>query len=124
MGNTIISGCMKNVKKAGRNLLIPHKQVYSSSIQRQLKLKLIENKKKILVKKIETAIKELVYSEDEQAQTEVPGYLAEKLNYNYNYLANVFSKITGTTLKSFIISTKVERVKELLIQDEHSIAEI
>jgi AraC-like DNA-binding protein len=99
-------------------------QVYSKSIQKQLKLKLIENKKKVLVKKIETAILELVYSEDEQGQTEVPKYLNEKLNYNYSYLANLFSIIKGITLKTFIITTKIERAKELLIKDEDSIAEI
>ena len=99
-------------------------QVYSRSIQKQLKLKLIENKKKVLVKKIETAIIELVYSTGEQGETEVPKYLSEKLHYNYSYLANLFSIIKGSTLKTFIITTKVERVKELLIKDEYSIAEI
>jgi AraC-like DNA-binding protein len=99
-------------------------QVYSKSIQKQLKLKLIENKKRVLVNKIEVAIIELIYAEGTQEQPEVPKYLSEKLNYNYSYLANLFSIIKGTTLKTFIITTKVERAKELLIKDELSIAEI
>ena len=104
-------------------ILIPAKQVYSRSIQKQLKLKLIENRKKLLVKKIEAAIVDLIYSEDTQ-EREVPEYLSEKLNYNYSYLANLFSIIKGETLKTFIITTKIERVKELIIKDERSIAEI
>ena len=39
-------------------------------------------------------------------------------------MANLFSIIKGTTLKTFIITTKIERAKELLIKDEDSIAEI
>jgi len=88
------------------------------------KAELIVSKKKILVKKIERAIIELIYAMDSRDQVEVPTYLTKKLNYNYNYLANLFSKTKGTTLKAFIITTKVERVKELLIKDELSIAEI
>jgi|ERR1035437_6191304 AraC-like DNA-binding protein len=114
----------RKIKKDRIKRLIPSGQVYSNSIQKQLKLKLIENKKRVLVKKIEAAIIELIYSADELKQAEVPKYLNEKLNYNYNYLSDIFSKIKGTTLKTFIITTKVERVKELLIKDEHSIAEI
>ena len=114
----------REIKKDRIKRLIPFGQIYSNSIQKQLKLKLIENKKRVLVNKIEIAIKELIYSADKQKQIEVPKYLNEKLNYHYNYLSDIFSKIKGTTLKTFIITTKVERAKELLIKDEHSIAEI
>src|ERR1035437_5574957 len=125
MGNNrIIRELKKKVKKAGIKRLIPAKQTYSKSIRKQLKLKLIENKKRVLVKKIETAIIELIYSTDKTEQTEAPKYLNEKLNYNYSYMANLFSIIKGTTLKTFIITTKIERAKELLIKDEDSIAEI
>src|ERR1035437_2995521 len=122
--NMVIEDIKKKVEKVGINRLIPGKQPYSKSIQKQLKLKLIENKKRVLVKKIETAIIELIYSTDKAEQTEVPKYLSEKLNYNYSYMANLFSINKGTTLKTFIIATKIERVKELLIKDENSIAEI
>ena len=114
----------KTVGKEISESAIPVKQIHSKSIQKQLKLKLIENKKRVLVKKIEASIIELIYSEDKQEQTDVPKYLSEKLNYNYSYLANLFSIIKGVTLKTFIITTKVERAKELLIKDELSIAEI
>jgi len=120
----VIGELKKEVIKDGSKRLIQAQPIYSKSIQRQLKLKLIENKKRVLVKKIETAIIELIYSADIQKQTDVPAYLNEKLNYNYNYLANLFSIIKGITLKTFIINTKIERVKELLTKDEHSIAEI
>lgn len=113
----------KKVKKAGIKRLISTKQIYASPIQEKSKAELIENKKRILVKKIETAILELIYSADKQ-KLEVPKYLNKKLNYNYSYMATVFSTMKGITLQAFIITTKIERAKELIIEDKLSIAEI
>jgi AraC-like DNA-binding protein len=51
-------------------------------------------------------------------------YLSEKLQYDYTYLANLFSEVTGITIEHFIINHKIERVKELLIYDELNLTEI
>jgi len=46
------------------------------------------------------------------------------LNHDYTYLANLFSEVQGTTIEQFIISHKIERIKELIIYDELNITEI
>jgi AraC-like DNA-binding protein len=51
-------------------------------------------------------------------------YLSEKLNYDYTYLSNLFSEVEGTTIEHFMITHKIERVKELLVYDEISLTEI
>jgi AraC-like DNA-binding protein len=51
-------------------------------------------------------------------------FLSEKLDYDYTYLANLFSEVQGTTIERFLISHKIERVKELIIYDELSLTEI
>jgi AraC-like DNA-binding protein len=51
-------------------------------------------------------------------------YLSSKLNHDYTYLANLFSEIQGTTIEQFVISHKIERIKELIIYDELNITEI
>ena len=51
-------------------------------------------------------------------------YLSEKLDHNYTYLANLFSEVQGTTIEQFIISHKIERIKELIIYGELNITEI
>lgn len=51
-------------------------------------------------------------------------YISQKLNYNYTYLANLFSEVKGITIENFIIMHKIERVKELLIYDELNLTEI
>jgi len=61
---------------------------------------------------------------DELIKKNFSDYLSEKLNYDYTYLANLFSEVQGTTIEQFVISHKIERIKELIIYDELNISEI
>jgi AraC-like DNA-binding protein len=51
-------------------------------------------------------------------------YLTEKLHLDYPYLSSLFSSVVGTTIEKFMISLKIERVKELLVYDEKTLSEI
>jgi AraC-like DNA-binding protein len=66
----------------------------------------------------------MVHYTDELPKTNFSDYLSEKLQYDYTYMANLFSEIQGTTIEKFIISHKVERIKELIIYDELNLTEI
>ena len=70
------------------------------------------------------AIIEMVHHNDELIKVNFSEYLSEKLNHDYTYLANLFSEVQGTTIEQFIISHKIERIKELIIYDELNITEI
>lgn len=87
-------------------------------------LELMDNKKAMLIEKIKNVIIEMVHYTDELPKTNFSDYLAEKLNYDYTYLANLFSETEGTTIEHFIIIHKIERVKELIIYDELNLTEI
>jgi AraC-like DNA-binding protein len=87
-------------------------------------LELMDDKKSVLIEKIKDIIIEMVHYEDELPKVNFSDYLAEKLNYNYTYLANLFSETEGTTIEHFIILHKIERVKELIIYDELNLTEI
>jgi AraC-like DNA-binding protein len=87
-------------------------------------LELMDDKKAVLIEKIKTVIIEMVHYSDELPKTNFSDYLSEKLNYDYTYLANLFSEVQGTTIEKFIIAHKIERVKELIIYDELSLTEI
>ena len=50
--------------------------------------------------------------------------LSKKLNLNYGYLANLFSEVQGMTIEQFIISHKIQMIKELIIYGELTITEI
>jgi len=87
-------------------------------------LELMDDKRAILIEKIKNVIIEMVHHSDEMIKVNFSDYLSEKLNHDYTYLANMFSEVQGTTIEQFIISHKVERIKELIIYDELNITEI
>jgi len=87
-------------------------------------LELMDDKRAVLIEKIKNAIVEMVHHTDELIKVNFSEFLSEKLNHDYTYLANLFSEVQGTTIEQFIISHKVERIKELIIYDELNITEI
>lgn len=89
-----------------------------------LGLELIDDKRTILIEKIKNAIIEMVHHTDEMIKTNFSDFLSKKLNHDYTYMANLFSEVQGTTIEQFIISHKVERIKELIIYGELNITEI
>ncbi len=87
-------------------------------------LELMDDKRAMLIEKIKNVIIEMVHHTDGLIKTNFSNYLSEKLDYDYTYLANLFSEVQGTTIEHFIISHKIERIKELIIYDELNISEI
>jgi AraC-like DNA-binding protein len=78
----------------------------------------------LLIEKIRTVIIEMIHSSDEQVKVNFSDFLSKKLGYDYTYMSNLFSEIQGITIEKFIISHKIERVKELIIYDELTLTEI
>ena len=87
-------------------------------------LGLMDDKKSILVEKTRSAIIELVHYSEDQIKVNLSDFLSEKLNYNYTYLANLFSEVKGITIEKFYLTHKIERVKELIVYDELNLSEI
>lgn len=87
-------------------------------------LELMDDKKAILIEKIKNIIIQMIHHSDEVIKVNFSDYLSDKLDHNYTYLANLFSEVQGTTIEQFIISHKIERIKELMIYGELNITEI
>jgi AraC-like DNA-binding protein len=87
-------------------------------------LELLDDQKSILIDKIKNVIIEMVHYADELPQLNYSDYIAEKLDYDYTYLSNIFSEVKGITIQQFIITHKIEKVKELLLYDELNLTEI
>jgi len=107
---------MENITNEQRNLL-------NLNLEKS-GLGLLEDKKRVLIEKIKNIIVELVYYAEEQPKVNLSDYLSGKLNYDYTYLANLFSESQSTTIEHFFLDHKIERVKELLVYDEISLTEI
>ncbi len=86
---------------------------------------LIDDTKSQLIEKIKTVVIELIrYKNENDVKVNYSAYIESKLNRDYTYLSNLFSDVTGVTIEKYIISQKIERVKELLVYDELTLSEI
>lgn len=86
-------------------------------------MKLHEEKKCILIGKIKNSVLEMIQNSDKYPNN-YSSYLSKKLNYDYTYLANIFSEVNGYTIQQYIILNKIEVVKELILQDNLNLTEI
>jgi AraC-like DNA-binding protein len=91
---------------------------------RKVGLELLEKKQGVLIEKIRKVIIDYVYKTDEKPVLKFSALLSSELNHNYTYLANFFSEVEATTIEQYIISLKIERIKELIINEEYTFSEI
>jgi AraC-like DNA-binding protein len=87
-------------------------------------LELMDDRKALLIEKIKNVIIEKIYSEEVLPRINFSDYLSKRLNQSYSYMAGLFTEMQGTTIEKFIISHKIERVKELIVYDELDLTEI
>ncbi len=88
---------------------------------------LTKQKRACLVEEIKKAVKEELENSENSGKRpnlNLSNYLHEKVKYNYGYMAYIFREETGITIQTFAINTKIDRVKELLINDKLTLTEI
>ncbi len=86
---------------------------------------IILGREKILVENIKSAVIELIHQlNNVDSIIRKSDYLVEKLGMSYQYLSKVFSATEVITLEKYIILQKIERIKELVHQDEYTLSEI
>ena len=79
----------------------------------------------ILTEQIKVAAIELIYfSNNTNSLIRNSDYISERVQEPYSKISRVFSYVTGTTLEKYIILLKIEKTKELLINNELSLSEI
>lgn len=87
-------------------------------------LELITDKRAVLIEKIVAIIIESIHYRTELPTVNFSTFIGEKLQHNYHYLAEIFSKTKGITIEHFIILHKIERVKELIMYGDLNLSEI
>lgn len=87
-------------------------------------LELVDNKRGLLVDKIKSAVVQMIQGSGELVKSKFSDYLALKLDYDYTYLANVFSDMESTTIEQYIIVTRIEAAKDLLTNSDLNLTEI
>ncbi len=87
-------------------------------------LSLLENPKALIIEKIRQEMVDYVFHSDEKPLMNFSDLVSKKLNLSYGYLANLFSEVEANTIERYIISLKIERIKQLIILEEHTFSEI
>jgi len=91
---------------------------------RNVGLELMNDKQNNLVDNIKAAIRQLIYLSDDYTKPNNSHFISKKLNQDYTRLSHVFSSAQGVTIEKYIITQKIERVKEMLIYDRLSLSDI
>ena len=86
---------------------------------------LIETRETRLVEEIKLAVVELIHHMNNvDSIVRKSEYLVEKTGLSYAYLSRIFSNHEHITLERFVILHKIERIKELIDQEELTLSEI
>jgi AraC family transcriptional regulator len=86
---------------------------------------LIDTRENRLVEEIKRTVVELVHHMNNvDSIVRKAEYLVEKMGLSYSYLSRIFSSQEHITLEKFIILNKIERIKELIDQEELTLSEI
>ena len=99
-----------------------HRQVRTALLVSGLEL--MDDKKSVLIQKIKNLIIDIVHYSEEPLALRLSDYLSQTLQFDYTYLANLFSEVQGITIEKFFITHKIERVKELLVYNEFTLTQI
>ena len=85
---------------------------------------LLDDNKQKLIEKIKTVIIEQIRYGNADDKHNFSEILSQKLHKDYSYLSALFSDVKSVTIEKYIISQKIEKVKELLVYDELNLSEI
>ena len=87
-------------------------------------LELLDDKNAILIESIKDTIIELIYKTDNVFKIDYIQYLCEKFKLDYKYFADLYITVQRIKIDQFILNHKIERIKELIIYEKLTVAEI
>lgn len=86
---------------------------------------LIKTNNELLVEKIKSTVIDLIYHMNNMNSiVQKSEYLVEMLNMNYDKISREFRKYEAITLEKYIIRVKIERIKDLLENNNYTLSEI
>ena len=123
------SGFLVHQIQSGRVTLSFNPAIHSENkfieLLKKYDLDIISQKDRQMVEDIKIAVHELIHDMNNMNSiVRRSDYLVEKLGKNYQILSRVFSKHENTTLEKYLILQKIQRVQELIDEDEFTLSEI
>ncbi|GAA4734941.1 helix-turn-helix domain-containing protein [Flavisolibacter ginsenosidimutans] len=89
-------------------------------------LELIDNRTSGLVEKVKQLVIKKARGEvnEKESKLNLSAYLSQNLYHEYTYLSSLFSSVEGRTVENYFIQQRIEKVKELLVYNEMTLAAI
>jgi AraC family transcriptional regulator len=84
---------------------------------------LIEARVNKIVENIKKVVLNYLANEDDH-KLKLSSFITRSIHYDYSYLSDLFSSIEGITIEQYFIIQRIEKVKELLVYQELSLADI
>jgi AraC-like DNA-binding protein len=104
---------------------ITHEQMqHLKIILESFGFELVEDKRAKLVEAIKIHVIKFINEESINSHINLSEYLGSSLHYDYNYLSSTFAAVENISIERFLISHKIEKIKELMFVDDLSLTEI
>ncbi|MFO7977502.1 MAG: helix-turn-helix transcriptional regulator [Bacteroidales bacterium] len=87
-------------------------------------IEILDNSRNTLVQQIKEIIIELVYMNEKLPDSRISSYIAGRMNLSYSYLSRVFSEATLISIENYLILQRIERVKQLIMDEELTFTEV
>ncbi len=103
-----------------------HRNVMLDEQLRTLGMEVLYANKNVMIEKVKSVLRAIVKENKDPLKINLSDHLSEKLNYNYSYISNIFSKAEGVTIRDFGIQLRIDQAKRMLLSeglDLHEIAE-
>lgn len=85
---------------------------------------LLDDPQMRIVEQIRTAVIEWVHYLPEERKGNFSDFVSERCHRDYSSLSKLFSSICHMTVEKYLLAQRIERVKELLADDELTVSEI
>lgn len=139
--NMVCPRCISSVKSIAARLHIPAASITLGEIEldhtvsdhklnllneelKQQGFELIDNRINRIVEEIKKRIIQYLAGLSGGKSLKLSAYITQHVHYDYSYLSDLFSSVEGITIEQFFILQRIEKVKELLVYDEMSLAGI
>ncbi len=91
---------------------------------KQTGFELLDDQKTQLIEQVKNLLIQKVQSGNIEERFSISKYISDNIYKDYSSISKLFSEVEGITIEQFFILQKIEKTKELLIYDEHSLSQI
>lgn len=119
---------VESVEPGHAVILLPHGTISLADIDHLLKddgMGIIRSREEVIVESVKQNVIDLIHRMNNvNSIVQKSEYLVEKMGMSYQQLSRIFARQYPVTLEKYIILHKIERIKELIDQDEFTLSEI